>query len=90
MGRLPSDVDLTRLKTPGMWIDRERGRFSAWYELFPRSEGGFAGATKRLAAIAEMGFDVVYLPPIHPIGRTHRKGKGNTLTPSSSCPATKR
>ena len=86
VGRLPDETDLTRVKTPGIWVDRERGRFSAWYELFPRSEGGFAGATKRLAAIAEMGFDIVYLPPIHPIGQTHRKGKGNTLTPSASDP----
>ena len=52
---------------------------SAWYEFFPRSEGGFDGARKRLPAIAEMGFDVVYLPPIHPIGRTARKGRNNTL-----------
>ncbi|MCU1483593.1 MAG: alpha,4-glucan:maltose-phosphate maltosyltransferase [Actinomycetia bacterium] len=64
-----------------LWVDRERALFSAWYELFPRSEGGFAGATKRLPAIAEMGFDVVYLPPIHPIGLSHRKGRNNTLTP---------
>jgi starch synthase (maltosyl-transferring) len=64
-----------------LWVDRERALFSAWYELFPRSEGGFAGATKRLPAVAEMGFDVVYLPPIHPIGLAHRKGRNNTLTP---------
>ena len=83
---IADEHDLTRFKTPGVWVDRERGRFSAWYELFPRSEGGFSGATKRLAAIAEMGFDIVYLPPIHPIGRTYRKGKGNTLTPSPSDP----
>jgi starch synthase (maltosyl-transferring) len=63
-----------------LWVDRPRAGFSAWYELFPRSEGGFPGATKRLAAVAEMRFDVVYLPPIHPIGTTARKGRNNTLT----------
>ncbi|MDP8953834.1 MAG: DUF3416 domain-containing protein, partial [Actinomycetota bacterium] len=62
-----------------LWVDRPRGLCSAWYELFPRSEGGFAGVTKRLPAIADMGFDIVYLPPVHPIGRDHRKGRDNTL-----------
>jgi starch synthase (maltosyl-transferring) len=72
------DADLTAV-TRALWVDRPRGAYGAWYELFPRSEGGFAGATKRLAAVAEMGFDVVYLPPIHPIGVTERKGPNNTL-----------
>jgi starch synthase (maltosyl-transferring) len=61
--------------------DRELARFGAWYELFPRSWGGFAGVTKVLPQLAELGFDVVYLPPIHPIGHTNRKGRNNTLTP---------
>ena len=60
-------------------VDRERARFGAWYELFPRSWGGFAGVERVLPELAELGFDVVYLPPIHPIGRTHRKGKNNAL-----------
>ena len=69
-------------------VDRERARFGAWYELFPRSQGRdpaqpvpttFADAEWRLPGIAEMGFDVVYLPPIHPIGRTNRKGRNNSL-----------
>jgi starch synthase (maltosyl-transferring) len=69
-------------------VDRERARFGAWYELFPRSQGRdpkkprattLAEATWRLPDIAAMGFDVVYLPPIHPIGRVHRKGRNNTL-----------
>src|SRR5215211_4759729 len=60
-------------------VDRERARFGAWYELFPRSWGGFAGVERVLPQLAELGFDVVYLPPIHPIGRTNRKGKNNTL-----------
>jgi starch synthase (maltosyl-transferring) len=69
-------------------VDRERARFGAWYELFPRSQGRdpkhpmattFADAEWRLPGIAEMGFDVVYVPPIHPIGRTNRKGRNNSL-----------
>jgi starch synthase (maltosyl-transferring) len=72
------DADLTERHVP-LWVDRPRALFGAWYELFPRSEGGFAGAMKRLGAVADMGFDVVYLPPIHPIGVTERKGPGNTL-----------
>jgi starch synthase (maltosyl-transferring) len=61
-------------------VDRERAAFGAWYELFPRSWGGFRGVEKQLAALAELGFDVVYLPPIHPIGRTNRKGRNNAVT----------
>ena len=62
-----------------VWVDRERAAVGSWYELFPRSYGGLQGAAKRLAAVADMGFDVVYLPPVHPIGTTARKGRGNTL-----------
>jgi starch synthase (maltosyl-transferring) len=65
-------------------VDPERARFRAWYEMFPRSasrepgqHGAFRDVEKRLAYIAGMGFDVLYLPPIHPIGKTHRKGKNN-------------
>ncbi|WP_340374069.1 alpha-1,4-glucan--maltose-1-phosphate maltosyltransferase [Streptomyces sp. SS7] len=67
-------------------VERERALYGAWYEFFPRSEGTpdhphgtFRTAARRLPAIAAMGFDVVYLPPIHPIGTTHRKGRNNTL-----------
>jgi starch synthase (maltosyl-transferring) len=63
----------------GLVVDRERARFGSWYELFPRSFGGFAGVERVLPELAEQGFDVVYLPPIHPIGRTGRKGKNNSL-----------
>ncbi|MCL2543111.1 MAG: alpha-1,4-glucan--maltose-1-phosphate maltosyltransferase [Nocardioidaceae bacterium] len=63
------------------YADRPRALCSSWYELFPRSEGGLAGATERLDAIATMGFDVVYLPPIHPIGEINRKGPNNTVLP---------
>jgi starch synthase (maltosyl-transferring) len=58
-------------------VDRERAGVGAWYELFPRSWGGFAGVEETLPRLAELGFDVVYLPPIHPIGRTNRKGRNN-------------
>ncbi len=61
-------------------VDRELARFGSWYELFPRSWGGFRGVAKVLPELAGLGFDVVYLPPIHPIGRTNRKGKNNALT----------
>ncbi len=76
------------------YADRPRALFSSWYEFFPRSEGAyrepkkgtvvsgtFATAAKRLDAVAAMGFDVIYLPPIHPIGEVNRKGPNNSLTP---------
>ncbi|MDQ1397302.1 MAG: hypothetical protein QOG64_2561 [Acidimicrobiaceae bacterium] len=62
-----------------LWVDRERALDGSWYEFFPRSEGGFRGAIERLPAVAAMGFDIVYFPPIHPIGHSHRKGRNNTL-----------
>ena len=67
-------------------VDRERARFAAWYEFFPRSARGdgrhatFRDAEAMLERAAAMGFDTVYLPPIHPIGRAHRKGRNNALT----------
>jgi starch synthase (maltosyl-transferring) len=67
-------------------VDRERARFGSWYELFPRSFGGFAGVEKILPALAELGFDVLYLPPIHPIGRTNRKGRNNAVTAKKGDP----
>jgi starch synthase (maltosyl-transferring) len=66
-------------------VDSERARFSAWYELFPRSagepgrHGTFRDVEKRLPYIAGMGFDVLYMPPIHPVGRTNRKGANNSI-----------
>jgi len=60
-------------------VDRELARFGAWYELFPRSWGGFSGVRRRLPELAALGFDVVYLPPIHPIGHTNRKGRNDAL-----------
>jgi starch synthase (maltosyl-transferring) len=74
-------------------VDRERARFSAWYEMFPRScarepghHGTFKDCEARLPYIAAMGFDVVYLPPVHPIGRTHRKGRNNAPTATPDDP----
>ena len=78
--------------------DRERALVGSWYEFFPRSEGAikntdgtitsgtFITATKRLPAVAAMGFDVLYLPPIHPIGVAHRKGPNNSLTAGPNDP----
>jgi starch synthase (maltosyl-transferring) len=61
-------------------VDRVRARFGAWYELFPRSWGGLKGVQQQLPRLQELGFDVVYLPPIHPIGHTNRKGRDNAPT----------
>jgi starch synthase (maltosyl-transferring) len=61
-------------------VDRVLGRFGSWYELFPRSWGGFAGVRELLPRFAQLGFDVLYLPPIHPIGHTNRKGRNNAET----------
>ena len=69
-----------------VWVDRERARFGAWYEMFPRSagpdprrSGTFVEARAALSRIADLGFDVIYLPPIHPIGTSFRKGRNNAL-----------
>jgi starch synthase (maltosyl-transferring) len=81
-----------------IYVERERALFGAWYEFFPRSEGAiknkdgtvtsgnFKTATKSLERVAKMGFDVLYLPPIHPIGTKFRKGKNNSLTPDANDP----
>ncbi len=74
-------------------VDRQRGLYGAWYEMFQRSQGTTPGKSatfddciKRLPEIAELGFDVVYLVPIHPIGKSHRKGPNNTLTAGPNDP----
>jgi starch synthase (maltosyl-transferring) len=67
-------------------VDRELARFGSWYELFPRSWGGFDGVRAVLPQFAELGFDVVYLPPVHPIGHTNRKGRNNALAAGTSDP----
>jgi starch synthase (maltosyl-transferring) len=61
-------------------VDRVLARFGSWYELFPRSWGGFKGVRELLPRFAELGVDVIYFPPIHPIGRTNRKGRNNSET----------
>ncbi len=70
-----------------LWVDRERARFSAWYELFPRScattpgeHGTFLDVIPQLPEIAAMGFDILYMPPIHPVGVQFRKGRNNSVT----------
>ncbi|HUR03835.1 MAG TPA: maltotransferase domain-containing protein, partial [Nonomuraea sp.] len=89
---------VTRARPRKIRVDRRRALYGSWYEFFPRSEGAvvsesgisksgnFQTAAKRLPAIAKMGFDVVYLPPIHPIGHTFRKGRNNTLSPEPDEP----
>jgi starch synthase (maltosyl-transferring) len=67
-------------------VERERARFGSWYELFPRSFGGFAGVAGQLPTLAALGFDVLYLPPIHPIGVTRRKGRNNALVAGAADP----
>jgi starch synthase (maltosyl-transferring) len=67
-------------------VDRTRARFGSWYELFPRSWGGLKGVRKQLPRLAELGFDVIYLPPIHPIGHTNRKGRNNVLVAKKGDP----
>jgi starch synthase (maltosyl-transferring) len=91
---------LTRSRPLPLEVDRERALFGSWYEFFPRSEGvqidpmgrrpptsgTLRTAAKRLDAIAAMEFDVVYIPPVHPIGTTFRKGRNNTLNPGEGDP----
>lgn len=74
-----------------VWVDRERARYGAWYEMFPRSctndaarHGSFRDCIGRLDYVAGMGFDVLYLPPIHPIGTIERKGKNNSTMPGEN------
>jgi starch synthase (maltosyl-transferring) len=84
--RCPDRHDATVAGPFDVDVDRERARFGAWYELFPRSWGGFTGVTKELPQLAELGFDVVYLPPVHPIGETNRKGANNALVAAEGDP----
>ncbi|MEP9413416.1 alpha-1,4-glucan--maltose-1-phosphate maltosyltransferase [Gordonia sp. VNQ95] len=88
--RNPVREMVTKSRNHRVWVDRRRALFGSWYEMFPRSTGGwdnegnpvhgtFLTAAQDLPRIADMGFDVVYLPPIHPIGHVNRKGPNNTL-----------
>ncbi|HVF78778.1 MAG TPA: alpha-1,4-glucan--maltose-1-phosphate maltosyltransferase [Solirubrobacteraceae bacterium] len=67
-------------------VDPVKARFATWYELFPRSWGGLQGVTEQLPELARLGFDVVYLPPVHPIGMTNRKGANNSLEAGAADP----
>lgn len=84
----------TRTPDPiAVWVDRTAAAFSAWYELMPRSQtddperhGTFDDVIARLPYVRDLGFDVLYFPPIHPIGKTNRKGRNNSLTPAADDP----
>ncbi len=79
--RYPDRAEAAELDAPiALDVDRELARFGSWYELFPRSWGGFKGTAEAIPQIAALGFDVLYLTPIHPIGETNRKGANNALT----------
>src|SRR5437763_3714438 len=94
MDRWPDRSDATRYRHElQLIVDRPAARFAAWYEIFPRSQGTdpnrsatFREAEARLPAIARMGFDTLYMTPIHPIGTTNRKGPNNTLVAGPSDP----
>ncbi|MGE0749606.1 MAG: alpha-1,4-glucan--maltose-1-phosphate maltosyltransferase [Variibacter sp.] len=86
MSQTQARADLAWSRSYPLIVDRERARSSAWYEIFPRSQGRSPGhhgtfddCIARLPEIAALGFDVVYFPPIHPIGATNRKGRNNAL-----------
>ncbi|WP_145797532.1 maltotransferase domain-containing protein [Kitasatospora atroaurantiaca] len=94
LARYPLRELVTASRPLPLQVDRQRALYGSWYEFFPRSEGAvvdpdgnaapisgtFRSAAERLPAVAAMGFDVVYLPPVHPIGRAYRKGPDNSLT----------
>ena len=100
VARWPLRELVTRSRALTVQVDRERALYGSWYEFFPRSEGAqvdpagqmppvsgtLRTAARRLDAVAAMGFDVVYLPPVHPIGTTFRKGRNNTLIPRPGDP----
>jgi len=77
----PQDHQIVVLeKSLEVVVDPVRARFSSWYEMFPRSFGGFRGMIGVLPYVEELGFDVLYLPPVHPVGVTARKGKNNAVS----------
>ncbi|MFG2052026.1 alpha-1,4-glucan--maltose-1-phosphate maltosyltransferase [Micromonospora sp. NPDC048935] len=97
LSRIPVRQFISRGPTRQVWVDRPRALSGAWYEFFPRSTGGWddtgepvhgtlVTAARELDRIAGMGFDVVYLPPIHPIGEQHRKGPNNTTSAAADDP----
>ncbi|SER15622.1 alpha-1,4-glucan:maltose-1-phosphate maltosyltransferase [Faunimonas pinastri] len=94
MKRAGPRTDLSRYDNElELIVDRKAAAFSAWYEMMPRSQSGdanrhgtFDDVIKRLPYVRDLGFDVLYFPPIHPIGKKNRKGKNNSLTPSETDP----
>ena len=93
MARRVDPEVITRHPPLSLTVDRHRAQFGAWYEFFPRSfgdnegqHGTFESAQKMLPYVAEMGFDILYLPPIHPIGKAYRKGRNNTLNAGPTDP----
>jgi starch synthase (maltosyl-transferring) len=96
-GEFSKELISLSLKYP-VKVERARALVGSWYEFFPRSEGAVKNpdglitggtlktAAKRIPEVAEMGFDVLYIPPIHPIGISHRKGKNNSLTATETDP----
>ncbi|MFD7157573.1 alpha-1,4-glucan--maltose-1-phosphate maltosyltransferase [Kribbella sp. NPDC059898] len=99
LGRYPVRELITSSETYPVWVDRTRALYGSWYEFFPRSEGAeydeetetwksgtFRTAARRLEAVAKMGFDILYVPPIHPVGHSFRKGPNNTLDPKPGDP----
>ena len=94
MHRAAPRINLSRYdKELELVVDRRAAVFSAWYEIFPRSASGdparhgtFEDVVARLPYVRDLGFDVLYFPPIHPIGRKNRKGRNNTLTPAPDDP----
>jgi starch synthase (maltosyl-transferring) len=93
MGKTEARPDLTRSQVIPLLAERERARAGAWYEMVPRSQGTVAGqhgaladCIARIPEIAALGFDVLYLTPIHPVGRTNRKGKNNSLNAGPADP----
>jgi len=87
MEAYPERYDEVVMEPPlALEVDRLRARFGSWYELFPRSFGGLDGVRDVLPQLHELGFDVVYLPPIHPIGEKNRKGRNNALVAAPGDP----
>ncbi|MDO8213067.1 alpha-1,4-glucan--maltose-1-phosphate maltosyltransferase [Conexibacter sp. CPCC 206217] len=79
LAQFPDRSELAKGEELAIQVDPVLARFGAWYELFPRSWGGLPGTIEQVPRLAELGFDVLYLPPIHPIGVRNRKGRNNTL-----------
>ena len=86
-------TNLSKLDEPlRIWVDRPLAAFGAWYEMLPRSQGGpgrhgtFDDVIEKLPYVRDLGFDILYFPPVHPIGKTNRKGRNNSLTAEAGDP----